>query len=114
MRVGDGSHQRRRRDESSGGASLGWIGLGRPGAGTLYTGSWNFGRNGLWNYVVDPPPPAREWARGVFDGNAAFGSGSHWSFARVPLTELTSADRVRELVAMPLLAEWKRAIRNGK
>lgn len=86
-----------------------WFGLGRPGEGTKATDSWNFGRNGLWNYGVDTPPLGG-WAEGTFSGSW-YGTGGIWHFSRVSLLDLTDAGHVRELVAQPLLRKWKEVIR---
>jgi hypothetical protein len=88
-----------------------WFGLGRPGEGTRFKNSWDFGRYGVWNWdLADPPTNA--WERGSLDGYASAGTGGVWSMRRTPLIELTSADQVRALVARPLLAEWKSVVRD--
>ena len=89
-----------------------WFGFGRPGEGTKATDSWNFGRNGLWNYSVDAPA-VNVWGKGTFVGNAYYGTDGLWRMRRTPLIELTSADKIRELMTAPLLKEWKDVLPRG-
>lgn len=83
-----------------------WFGVANAGRNARFSSDWDFGRDGLWNYLLCPDPPLERWAQHSFRMQSKFGEDSGYHVQRLPLSKLLDEATIRKLLTDPLRSKY--------